>query len=372
MDPFNQKKYEVTKNRHIKIKRKNKRLNEDKIHNLSLYEIYEPRLFNNLNNKKEGNILGVNNLHIEKITAIQRPKIKINLFSINNNNQRSVNISSEKNNKTISCKIHKSKPKKDKKTNNLIIDISKYKTNINHNSIHLEKNIFNKTFENNEQRKKNKNMSFLNYFDLIQQNNLKTLNEHLEKIVNINKIKLDKSNEKNDKTMNPKIINNINGYNNKQPKPNIYIKKPTKQKCSFSKSKTNTHTNTISDLNSFTTEQIVNNQRETEIFNQSIKNKLENKKLSKIIPKYNYDRNKYRNAFLNTYNSDYINLSSNSTSKISSISNKNYKTKKFPKKIKIDLERDDINIYKNNYFIYNYIGKDNNTFNINSKIKNNH
>ena len=158
-----------------------------------------------------------------------------------------------------------------------------------------------------------------------------------------------------------KEFNKINEYNYKPSKPNIYRKKTIRQKFSFSKTRTNSHSNTISDISNLTIEKKVNQQVDPKIFNQLIKNRLKNKKTLKIIPNFNNQRNRNRNIIPHTINSEYISLSSNSSSKINSSLNPQKKKKKFTKKIEIDLENDDINIYKNNFYIYNYINRDNNS-----------
>ena len=120
MDSFNLKNGKATK--HIIIKRKNKNIHENQRNNLSVFEKEKLNIFNEFNinteekrRNKNNFEKNSNNSNFLKLFPLQRPKIKINVFPINNNNKRGITISSEKNNNPISCKVHKSKSKKIKK-----------------------------------------------------------------------------------------------------------------------------------------------------------------------------------------------------------------------------------------------------------------
>ena len=376
MDSINLKNGKATK--HIIIKRKNKNNHENQRSNLTIFEKEKLNIFNEFNinteekrRNKNNFEKNSNNSNFLKLFPLQRPKIKINVFPINNNNKRGITISSEKNNNPISCKVHKSKSKKIKRHINIASEILQNKKHISFNSNQSENNYFNN--DNTEEISENKNMNFLNYFDLAQHNNLKILNERLDDltdnkkstknssqclnyIINGNKINYKKRN------IIQKEINNINEYKKNSTFSNIYKKKSIQQKYSFSKIRT--HTNSFSEISNSTIEQKDNKQIDPKIFNQLIKNKLKHKKLFKFIPKSNNFIDKNNKESFYTYN--YNNKNSNSISSLSSIPSKNQYNKKFINKISIDLEKDDINIYKNNYYIYNYINKNSNTYNINN------
>ena len=376
MDSVNLKNGKTTK--HIIIKRKNKNMNDDRKSNLTILEREKLKIFNEFNintdeksRNKNNNVKKTNNSNFLKLFPLQRPKIKINIFSINNNNKRGIAISSEKNNKPMICKVHKSKSKKIKKHKNIVSDVTQYINPIAFNSVQSENNVYNK---NTEKISQNKNMNFLNYFNIVQHNNLITLNERLDDLTNkkisatnssqyLNYINGNKINY-NNRNVIQRGINNISEYKNKSINSNIYKKKSIKQKYSFTKIRTNT--NSFSELNKSTKEQKVNKQIDPQIFNQLIKNKLKHKKLFKFIPKSNNFMDKYSNESFYTYNYNNKNLNSNSSSTLSSIPLQKKCNKKFINKISIDLEKDDINIYKNNYYICNYINKNNNTYNINN------
>ena len=359
MDSVNLKNGKTTK--HIIIKRKNKNMNDDRKINLTILEREKLKIFNEFNintdeksRNKNSIEIKTNNSNFLKLFPLQRPKIKINIFSINNNNKRGIAISSEKNNKPMSCKVHKSKSKKIKKHKNIVSDVAQYINPIAFNSIQSENYVYNK---NTEEISQNKNMNFLNYFNIVQHNNLITLNERLDDLTN-KKISATNSSQYLNYTINgnkinynnrnviQRGINNISEYKNKSINSNIYKKKSIKQKYSFTKIRTNT--NTFSELNKSTKEQKVN------------------KQLFKFIPKSNNFMDKYSNESFYTYNYNNKNLNSNSSSTLSSIPLQKKGNKKFINKITIDLEKDDINIYKNNYYICNYINKNNNTYNINN------
>ena len=366
MDSNNRQKEKNKK--HIIIKRKNKIQNEDNKKDLAFNGKYNPNIFKTLNVKNENNDNKINKSNYDKMISLKRPLIRINLVSTNENNQKRISISSEKKNKPISYKVHKSKPKKIDKMRNMNTNIYEYKKNLNHNSIQLAKNFFTNADESSEQIFKNNNISFSNYFNIAQQNNLKVLDNHLDNLIKNKKTILKKGALQNETKTNyingnikQKEFNKINEYNYKPSKPNIYRKKTIRQKFSFSKTRTNSHSNTISDISNLTIEKKVNQQVDPKIFNQLIKNRLKNKKTLKIIPNFNNQRNRNRNIIPHAINSEYISLSSNSSSKINSSLNPQKKKKKFTKKIEIDLENDDINIYKNNFYIYNYINRDNNS-----------
>jgi len=354
-------------------------MNGDRKSNLTILEREKLKIVNEFNINKDEKSRNKNNIEIKtnnsnflKLFPLQRPKIKINIFSINNNNKRGITISSEKNNKPMSCKVHKSKSKKIKKHKNIVSDVTQYINPISFNSIQSENYVYNK---NTEEISQNKNMNFLNYFNIVQHNNLITLNERLDDLTN-KKISTTNSNQYLNYTINgnkinynnrnviQRGINNISEYKNKSINSNIYKKKSIKQKYSFTKIRTNT--NSFSELNKSTKEQKVNKQIDPQIFNQLIKNKLKHKKLFKFIPKSNNFMDKYSNESFYTYNYNNKNLNSNSSSTLSSIPLQKKCNKKFINKISIDLEKDDINIYKNNYYICNYINKNNNTYNINN------
>ena len=226
MDSINLKNGKATK--HIIIKRKNKNIHENQRSNLTVFEKEKLNIFNEFNinteekrRNKNNFEKNSNNSNFLKLFPLQRPKIKINVFPINNNNKRGITISSEKNNNPISCKVHKSKSKKIKRHKNIASEILKNKKHISFNSNQSENNYFNN--DNTEEISENKNMNFLNYFDLAQHNNLKILNERLDDltdnkkstknssqclnyIINGNKINYKKRN------IIQKEINNINEY----------------------------------------------------------------------------------------------------------------------------------------------------------------
>ena len=378
MDSFNLKNGKATK--HIIIKRKNKNIHENQRSNLTVFEKEKLNIFNEFNinteekrRNKNNFEKNSNNSNFLKLFPLQRPKIKINVFPINNNNKRGITISSEKNNNPISCKVHKSKSKKIKRHINIASEILQNKKHISFNSNQSENNYFNN--DNTEEISENKNMNFLNYFDLAQHNNLKILNERLDDLTNNEKSKKNSSqclnyiingNKINYKNRNiiQKEINNINEYKKNSTFSNIYKKKSIQQKYSFSKIRT--HTNSFSEIINSTIEQKENKQIDPKIFNQLIKNKLKHKKLFKFIPKSNNFIDKNNKESFYTYNYNNKNLNSNSLSSLSSLPSKKQYNKKFINKISIDLEKDDINIYKNNYYIYNYINKNSNTYNINN------
>ena len=333
MDSNNRQKEKNKK--HIIIKRKNKIQNEDNKKDLAFNGKYNPNIFKTSNVKNDNNNK-INKSNYDKMISLKRPLIRINLVSTNENNQKRISISSEKKNKPISYKVHKSKPKKIDKMRNMNTNIYEYKKNLNHNSIQLAKNFFTNADESSEQIFKNNNISFSNYFNIAQQNNLKVLDNHLDNLIKNKKTILKKGALQNETKTNyingnikQKEFNKINEYNDKPSKPNIYRKKAIRQKFSFSKTRTNSHSNTISDISNLTIEKKVNQQVDPKIFNQLIKNRLKNKKTLKIIPNFNNQRNRNRNIIPHTINSEYISLSSNSSSKINSSLNPQKKKKKF-------------------------------------------
>ena len=368
--------------KHITIKRRNKNQNKEKGKELSFLEFQNLNIFNNttskINEKRR-----INNYNFNDKMSLKIPKVNINLFTINHNNKKSITISSEKNNKPIMCKVHKSKTKKTLKKRNMILDIPQNKKNINHNSIQYINISFDKNIKNRNQGEKNENkiMSFSDYFNIVQQNNLKILNNRVDNLLNkknLTKVNL-QSKYKNEGKINYNIENKI--YNNriindcsfKIPKPNIYKKKSICQKYSFSKSRT--HKNTISDISNLTTEQKVSNKVEPKIYNKLIKNRLKNEKIFKYIPNRNITKNKHTTDLFNTFNSNFINYSHNSTSTVLK-NNLNNKTINIEENIENpeELGKKEMNVYSNNYYIYNYINKNNNSFNFykneNHKFKN--
>ena len=225
-------------NRHIIIKRRKKKQNEGHLRDLifteypKLYMLHKDEIKEN--NKRKTNIFNdfsKNNINFDKMTTLQIPKIKINLYTIIHNNKKSIAISSEKNNRPISCKVHESKEKKIIRKKNTT---SNYSMQYNNNSSRLNK----------EKRNQNENMASFNYFNIIQRNNLNLLNTYLDRIINnkeaINK-KIESSQPKdnndvilsyNNKKINMPKEKQINEY--KKPIINIYKKKSIPKKNSFS------------------------------------------------------------------------------------------------------------------------------------------
>ena len=359
--------------KHIIVKRRNKNQTKGKGEELSFLEFQKLNIFNNTTSKIDDK-RRINNYNFNDKMSLNIPKVKINLFTINHNNKKSITISSEKNNKPIICKVHKSKTKKTLKKRNMILDISQYKKNLNNNSIQLKKISFDNNIKNGNQEDKNenKNMSYTDYFNIVQQNNLKILNNHVDNLINkknLTKLNLH-SNYKNEGKVNYNVRNKENNNNNriindytfKITKPNIYKKKSISQKYSFSK--TSTHKNTISDISNLTTAQKMSNKIEPKIYNKLIKNRLKNEKIIKYIPNRNIIRNKHTTDLFNTFNSNFINYSYNSTSTLSknNLTHINQNTEQNNKNPE-ELLKKDMNIYNNNYYIYNYINKNNNSFN---------
>ena len=347
-------------NRHIIIKRRNKKQNEIHLKDLEFSEHpkldiskkEELTLDNNIKNNIFNNFSD-NNTNLDKIISLKIPKIKINLYTINHNNKKSVIISSEKNNRPISCKVHKSKEKKIIRKRNIN---SNYSMQCNNNSPQLNK----------ERIEQNENMTSLSYFNIVQQNNLTLLSNHLDNLVDKKKSMNKKIQHKN---RNELILN----YNNKKisiPKGkqtneysrqniNIYKKKSIPNKYSFSNN--NTYSNTIADISYLTKEQKAKNNKDNqEIYNNLIKNRIKNNKVLKFIQDGNAIRNKNRTDLINSKNYNFINLSYNSPSAISNIPNQRINTNNYIKKNSIAFNHKDINVFRNNYYIYNYINKDTN------------
>ena len=320
-------------NRHIIIKRRKKKQNDAHLRDL-IFNDY-PKL--DMSHKEEIKMVNKrninynnfsNNNNISKLTSFQIPKIKINLYTINHNNKKSKTISSEKN-RPISCKVHKSKEIK-------II--------------------------------RKKNITSLNYFNIIQRNNLNLLNYHLDNLINnketsIKKIQSiqPKNNKEEILSYNNKKINipkekQINEY--KKPIINIYKKKSIPKKYSFSIN--NTHKNTISDISSLTIEQKDNNKENKRIYNKLIKNQIKNNKVLKFIKNGNIIRNKNKTDLINSEDYNFINSSYNSPLAISYMLNQGINTNKYINKNQISLNHKDINVFRNNYYICNYINKDTN------------
>ena len=84
MDSTNLKNGKNTK--HIIIKRRNKKPNENQKNNLTFFEDQKQNSFNNIINKNEEKNKNKKNSNFVKLFQLQRPKIKINLLSIDNNN----------------------------------------------------------------------------------------------------------------------------------------------------------------------------------------------------------------------------------------------------------------------------------------------
>ena len=346
-------------NRHIIIKRRNKKQNEIHLKDLEFSEHpkldiskkEESKVDNNIKNNIFNNFSD-NNTNLDKIISLKIPKIKINLYTINHNNKKSIIISSEKNNRPISCKVYKSKEKKIIRKRNTNPN---YSILCNNNSSQLNK----------ERIIQNENMTSLSYFNIVQQNNLTLLSNYLDNLVDKKKSINKKIHQKN---RNELIFN----YNNKISIPkgkqiseyskqniNIYKKKSIPKKYSFSNN--NTHSNTIADISYLTNEQKTNNNKgNQEIYNNLIRNKIKNNKVLKFIQDGNAIRNKNRTDLINSKDYNYINLSYNSQSAISNIPNQRINTNNNIKKKSIVFNHKDINVFRNNYYIYNYINKDTN------------
>ena len=345
-------------NRHIIIKRRKKKQNDAHLRDL-IFNDY-PKL--DMSHKEEIKMVNKrninynnfsNNNNISKLTSFQIPKIKINLYTINHNNKKSKTISSEKN-RPISCKVHKSKEIKIIRKRNII---SNYSTQYKNNST-----------QNKDEINQKENMTSLNYFNIIQRNNLNLLNYHLDNLINnketsIKKIQSiqPKNNKEEILSYNNKKINipkekQINEY--KKPIINIYKKKSIPKKYSFSIN--NTHKNTISDISSLTIEQKDNNKENKRIYNKLIKNQIKNNKVLKFIKNGNIIRNKNKTDLINSEDYNFINSSYNSPLAISYMLNQGINANKYINKNPISLNHKDINVFRNNYYICNYINKDTN------------
>ena len=143
---------------------------------------------NNIPNKKIfENMVNYNTLDElnENKYLLERPKVNIRINSTKHNKNT---ISSEKNNNPIKYKIHKLKPKNLKFQENIAVSPSKSISKVNRNKINYAMfNSIQNSFDSSETNvsRKNRDYSSLNYYyNIIQEKNLKNLNNNIENIIN--------------------------------------------------------------------------------------------------------------------------------------------------------------------------------------------
>ena len=260
-----------------------------------------------------------NNTTIEEKILMQRPQIKIKMHSLKHNNINRNTISLEKSNNKIKCKVHKITPNTTKNKNLNISDSNKkgynYKNKINYNIINISKDNFNLTQFNNEQ--KNKEKTYINYYNYLQEKSLKNLSDHLDdKNKNNNFENINKEKEKEKNNIN---CNKINGC-----KTNIYRKKIKRRKNCC---KENNYTNLTDNLLISEQKNNINdiNKQATVCDHNDIliKNRLKLKRAHKFI----YKRNNYQNPnqmnyLSNNCNSGNFNFSQNNSILMTSLSHK--------------------------------------------------
>ena len=217
-----------------------------KINQIIIRSLQNKDKLNNTNN----NVLNYNFLNTEYNFSFERPKVHIKIHSTKHNNKDRNTISSEKSNNPLKYKIHRVKPKNFKSNENKIL--SPYKTNVINQKINYTlndstPNNFDYTSDNNLSKKKKKDYINLNYYyNMIQQQNLITLNNNIENLIKeqpytnyIRNNNFKKNNEYFKKMNNEKYLNNLTFNNNDLNKMNhlkkiIYRKKIQKKKNNFS------------------------------------------------------------------------------------------------------------------------------------------
>ena len=179
------------------------------------------------------NSLSENNFIKEKI-LLDRPKIKIKINSLKHNNTSKNTISTEKNNQPIKCKVHQTKPLTAKHSNVKYINISQslikknenLKNKRNYEIININNNLYNSKEKKAETE--NKEKSYINYYNIVQEKCLKDLSIHLDNLLG-KKIQSQYQNLSNN-------VNNrkINGYNylekvNSQIELNMHLNENSKK-----------------------------------------------------------------------------------------------------------------------------------------------
>ena len=270
------------------------------------------------------NILKQNN-YIEDNILLERPKVKIKMNSLKHNNINKNTVSSKKNNNQIKCKVHKLKPVTSKYINKKIDNLSNsnIKVNqsnlskINYRIIDSNKNSLDLKEKNNELMDKDK--SYINYYNIIQEKSLDKLSKHLDKLIgekqqskseypdNNEKSESIKKNShsnhivtvKSEKKLNLKKDVKIKDYN-----INVYKKKIQRKISFFPK------INTLSDNNFLTFEHnsIINNDKEEKLKSEQCNKTNKNKKKNKIKSNKTHDFITNRN---NNPNKKYINEKTN-------------------------------------------------------------
>ena len=207
---------------------------------------------NNLNNNLNDNIWHYNTINeiAEDNLVLERPKVNIRIHSTKHNNTNRNTISSEKNNSPIRYKIHRIKPKNLKYVDNTVFTPNQSKTTISKKNINYSllnsipnHNSFDSTDSNIT--KKNKEYSYINYYyNIMQEKNLKALNNNIENLIK------DQKSESNSVKRNNLYLNKLNTYNkifnkNKKSNNNYFKKIVYKRKIQRKK---NNYSETFSDL----------------------------------------------------------------------------------------------------------------------------
>ena len=217
-----------------------------KINQIIIKSLQNRDKLNNTNN----NVLNYKFLNTENNFSFERPKVHIKIHSTKHNDKDRNTISSEKSNNPLKYKIHRVKEKNFKSNENKIF--SPYKTNVINQKINYTlndstPNNFDYTSDNNLSKKKKKEYINLNYYyNMIQQQNLITLNNNIENLIKeqpytnyIRNNNFKKNNEYFKKLNNEKNLSNLTFNNNDLNKMNhlkkiIYRKKIQKKKNNFS------------------------------------------------------------------------------------------------------------------------------------------
>ena len=370
-------------NKHIIIQRKKRNLlipislqNERK--NTPFLKPLNKNISSNILNKQDEKLQLDNNIYqnlvnshnmIEERILLEKPKIKIKMNSLNNNNINKNTVSSEKNNNQIICKIHKLKPQTTKNFNGKIINLSKsiIKNNrvnkINYGIIDLNKN----DSDSNKMKieLENKIKSYIDYYNIMQEKTLNNLSNHLDFLIGKktqSKSEHPYANRDNDGINNYNIMEKVKSekelnMNDDTKKnicnTNIYRKKIQRKKnCG-------TNTNTFSDTN-FLTFEFKNsiNSDKSDILNINCNNGINNKLrpnrtfkyISNINNNSNYNEEEQFSESTNNYKTNSILTTTYGyRNKYNPYNSRNYLSELRPKKEYLNLDNiEDKNLIFNN------------------------
>ena len=328
-----------------------------------------------MNNAIYQNLLKSNNT-LEGKMLQQRPKIKIKLNSLKHNNINKNNISSEKINNEMKCKVYKIS--NNEKSFDKICNSSfnkNIKRKINYNIVNLNNDIFDKNNQNNEQTFKDKDLSFINYYNILQKKKLEDLSNNLENLIG-NKIHsksehpgLNRNNENNNKVNSyyenknsEKKIKNISNYKNKENNTNVYRKKIQRNKTYY------VDTFPVSNCTTFEQNNILENINtsyniNTHFCNNLIPNKLASNRTYRFISK----RSDYKNSNNESVNNNYNNKNSpilmtsyvsrkNTNSNLEANMNRNYQSDAKQRKEYINPENNNNSMLNNKANTINFLG----------------